>query len=148
VPNVKHQRNQEIGELFLDGYTANEIGRMFGISKQRVSFILHNLGIRAEEEFTTVILPEPYVVVLDFGDPASHTLQGLIELGFIPKPDEVVACTKETAHNTLRSFSKLEHVLAYVPVVEDENLPGREIRSNWLVYAYPLKEARLSSLQI
>jgi hypothetical protein len=46
----------------------------------------------------------------------------------------------------LRSFSKLEHVLAYVPVVEDKNLPGREIRSNWLIYAYPLKEARLSSL--
>lgn len=144
--NVKVERNQEIGQLFLDGYTANEIGRMFGISKQRVSFILHNLGIRAETEFTTVILPEPYVVVLDFGDPASATLFGLVELGFIPKPDAVVKTSPEKAHESLREFSKLEHVVAYVPTMEDDPLPGREIRSNWLVYAYPLTEARISSL--
>lgn len=144
--NVKHERNQEIGQLFMDGYTANEIGRMFGISKQRVSFILHGLGIRAETEFTTVVLPEPYVVILDFGDPASATLFGLVKLGFIPKPDSVVRTSPERAHESLREFSKLEHVLAYVPTLEDAPLPGREIRSNWLVYAYPLAEARISAV--
>jgi hypothetical protein len=142
---IKVQRNLEIGELFLDGYTANEIGRMMGISKQRVSFILHNLGIRAEEEFTTVILPQPMIVALDFGDAVSEHMIGWSKIGLIPKPDQILETTREKAHETLRELSKLPNVCAYIPIVEGEDLPGREIRSDWLVYAYPLKEARLIS---
>ena len=145
---IKVERNLKIGELFLDGYTANEIGRMRGISKQRVSFILHNLGIRAEEEFTTVILPEPMVVALDFGDAVSEHMLGWSKIGLIPKPDQILATTREKAHESLRELSKLPNVCAYVPLVEGEDLPGREIRSDWLVYAYPLKESRITSSAI
>ena len=145
---IKVERNLQIGELFLDGYTANEIGRMMGISKQRVSFILHNLGIRADEEFTTVILPEPMIVALDFGDAVSEHMLGWSKIGLIPKPDRVLETTKEKAHEALRDLSKLPNVCAYVPILEGESLPGREIRSDWLVYAYPLKEARITSSAI
>lgn len=142
---IKVERNLKIGELFLDGYTANEIGRMMGISKQRVSFILHNLGIRADEEFTTVILPEPLVVALDFGDAVSEHMMGWAKIGLIPKPDQILSTTREKAHEALRELSKLPNVCAYIPLVDGESLPGREIRSDWLVYAYPLKEARITS---
>ena len=141
----KSERNQEIAELFLDGYTANEIGRMYGISKQRVSFILHGLGIRADEEFTTVILPEPYIVAVDFGDSFSTIMLEWSEAKILPKFDHVVFTTPEDVHTELRKFSKLEHVVAYIPSAEGAAIPGREIRSNWLVYAYPMQESRLTT---
>ena len=140
----KKERNEQIAQLFLDGYTANEIGRMHGISKQRVSFILHNLGIRAEESFTTVVLPDPYVVALDFGDVASRVMIEWSSAKILPKFDAIIDSTPETAHVDLRQFSNREHVLAYVPKTEGADLPGREIRSNWLMYAYPLEESRFN----
>ena len=140
----KKDRNEEIARLFLDGYTANEIGRMHGISKQRVSFILHKLGIRAEESFTTVTLPDPYVVALDFGDIASRVMLDWSAAKILPKFDCVITSTPDTAHVDLRQFSNREHVLAYVPKLEGADIPGREIRSNWLMYAYPLEESRFS----
>ena len=144
MKSKKQERNEEIGRLFMDGYTANEIGRMHGISKQRVSFILHNLGIRAEESFTTVVLPDPYVVALDFGDVASRVMLDWSAAKILPKFDRVIKSTPETAHVDLRQFSSREHVLAYVPKLEGSDLSGREIRSNWLVYAYPLEESRFN----
>lgn len=140
----KKDRNEEIGRLFMDGYTANEIGRMHGISKQRVSYILHNLGIRAEESFTTVTLPDPYIVALDFGDVASKVMLEWSAAKIIPKFDCVIPSTPETAHVDLRQFSAREHVLAYLPKLEGSDIPGREIRSNWLSYAYPLEESRFN----
>lgn len=142
VRSKKSERNQEIADLFLDGYTANEIGRMYGISKQRVSFILHGLGIRAEEDFTTVILPEPYIVGVDFGDKLSSIMMEWSTAKILPDFDEVLSSSPETLHADLRKFGKLEHVVAYVPSAEGDAIPGREIRSNWLVYAYPMQESR------
>jgi hypothetical protein len=146
VKSKKKERNEEIAKLFLDGYTANEIGRMHSISKQRVSFILHKLGIRAEESFTTTVLTDPYVVALDFGDVASRVMMDWSAAKILPKFDCVITSTPNTAHVDLRQFSSREHVLAYVPKVEGCNMPGREIRSNWLVYAYPLEESRFNPL--
>lgn len=128
----------------MDGYTANEIGRMHGISKQRVSYILHKLGIRAEESFTTVTLPDPYIVALDFGDVASKVMLEWSAAKIIPRFDCIIQSTPETAHIDLRQFSSRENVLAYLPKLEGSDIPGREIRSNWLSYAYPLEESRFN----
>ena len=142
MKSKKEERNQEICALFLDGYTANDIGRMYGISKQRVSFILHGLGIRADEEFTTVILPDPYIVGIDFGDELSSAMVDWSGRQILPRFDEVILTTPATVHSSLRKFGKMDHVVAYVPVAEGAAIPGREIKSSWLVYAYPMQESR------
>lgn len=142
MKNKKTERNQEIADMFLDGYTANEIGRYFGISKQRVSIILHSLGIRADEEFTTVILPEPYVVAVDFGDSYSKVMMDWSTAKILPKFDEIIRSNPDSLHQDLRRFSKLDNVIAYVPSSSSSEIPGREIKSSWLTYAYPIIESR------
>ena len=145
VKSNKTERNQEIADMFLDGYTVNDIGRYFGISKQRVSFILHGLGIRAEEDFTTVVLPEPYVIAVDFGDAHSRMMMEWSEAKILPKFDEVMSSSPERLHDDLRKFSKLEHVIAYVPSAMGAATYGREIKSSWLTYAYPLIESQVTA---
>ena len=144
MKNSKTARNAEIAGMFEDGFTLNDIARQFGISKQRVSIILHALGLSADEEFTTAILEEPYIVAVDFGDEASRLMIEWSHAKLLPPFDEIIQSSLDTVNVDLRRFSNLEHVVAYVPCEEAVEPSGREIKSNWLVYAYPIREARIS----
>lgn len=145
VKSRKKARNEEIVQLFMDGYTANEIGRMHNISKQRVSFILHTLGVRAEKNFTTVYLPDPFVVALNFGDLASAVMMDWSANHILPAFDLVIESSPASAHADLRSLSSRNHVLSYIPTIQEGALSGQEIRCNWLIYAYPLIESRFGA---